>query len=95
MLWAAAVLDAKAPAAISKLRELAATLDASQLDAEALQRVFQAHMALDKSFAGSAEQGGPLLPPGLLQQAKAAWQDRLGSTAASQVPICACVVAKS
>lgn len=87
VLWAAAVLDAGAPASISKLRELAAILNASQLDAETLQRVFQAHMALDKRPAGSAEQGGPLLPPELLQQAKQAWQDRLASTAARKVII--------
>ena len=85
-LWAAAVLDVSAPAAISKLRELAAILNTSQLDANTLQQIFAAHMALERTIpAGGAEQGGPLLPPGILQQAKAAWQDKLSKVAASQV----------
>ena len=88
MLWAAAVLDSNAPAALSKLRELAATVDASQLNAETLQQIFQAHMALDRSVAGSVVQGAPLLPSQMLEQAKAAWQDRPASSAAPKVHVC-------
>ena len=85
-LWAAAVLDVSAPAAISRLRELAAILNTSQLDANTLQQIFAAHMALERTIsAGGAEQGAPLLPPGVLQQAKAAWQDKLSKIAATQV----------
>ena len=87
VLWAAAVLDASAPAALSRLRELAATLDASQLDVDTLQQIFQAHMALDRSAAGSGEQGAPLLPAEVLRQAKAAWQAKPPSTAAPKVHI--------
>ena len=86
MLWAAAVLDAGAPVALSKLRELAAALDASQLNVDTLQQVFQAHMALARTAAGSAQQGAPLLPSEVLQQAKAAWQAR-SSTAAPKVHV--------
>ena len=85
VLWAAAVLDANAPAALSKLRELAANVDASQLNAETLQQIFQAHMALDRSIAGSVVQSAPLLPSHMLKQAKTAWQDRTPSTAAPKV----------
>ena len=90
VLWAAAVLDANAPAALSKLRELAATVDASQLNAETLQQIFQAHMALDRSVAGSVVQSAPLLPSQMLEQAKAAWQDRQASTTASKVHLTYC-----
>lgn len=85
VLWAAAVLDANAPAALSKLRELAATVDASQLNAETLQQIFQAHMALDRSVAGSVVQNAPLLPSQMLEQAKAAWQERSPSSAEPKV----------
>lgn len=89
MLWAAAVLDVRAPAVITRLRELAAVLDTSRLDESARQRLFQAHVALERSSrGGSAEQGVSLLPPEILHQARAAWQDRLSSVVASQV----CVV---
>ena len=86
MLWAMAVLDVRAPIALSKLRELAAALDASQLNAETLQQVFQAHVALGRTAAGSAQQGAPLLPSEVLQQAEAAWQARY-STAAPNVRV--------
>ena len=90
VLWAAAVLDVRAPAVITRLRELAAVLDTSRLDESARQRLFQAHVALERSSrgSGSAEQGASLLPPEILHQARAAWQDRLSSVVASQV----CVV---
>jgi hypothetical protein len=83
------VLDVRAPAVITRLRELAAILETSRLDESARHRLFQAHAALERSSrGGSAEQGVSLLPPEILQQARAAWQDRLSSVAASQV----CVV---
>ena len=90
MLWAAAVLDASAPAALTRLRELAAALDASQLDASTLQHMFQAHMALDRGAGGSGGESAPLLPSEVLREAKAAWQARPPSTAAPEVHIVSC-----
>lgn len=88
VLWAAAVLDVRAPAAFSRLRELAVVLETAQLDARTLQRLFQAHMALERSSGAEAtEQGVSLLPPEILEKARAAWQAKLSATAVTQVSL--------
>ncbi|CAK0784210.1 hypothetical protein CVIRNUC_007414 [Coccomyxa viridis] len=85
VIWAAAVLDVRAPAALSRLRELAALLELPQLDVSSQQRLFQAHMAFERgSENGSGGQGVPLLPSEMLPLTKAAWQDKLKSIPVSQ-----------
>ena len=96
VIWAAAVLDVRAPVALSRLRELAALLELPQLDVSSQQRLFQAYMAFEKGTEnGSGGQGVPLLPSEMLPLTKAAWQDRLMSISVSQVSTaCTCLLAK-
>ena len=93
VIWAAAVLDVRARAALSRLRELAALLELPQLDVSSQQRLFRAHMAFARSSEnGSRGQGIPLLPPEMLSLTKAAWQDKLTSILVSQVSYaCSCL----